>query len=53
MSDVWLLLQLAFGVGVILAPGAIVARALGLRSAAATLAWGLALVFVALIVTLM
>jgi hypothetical protein len=51
MSDVWLLLQLAFGVGVILAPGAIVARALGLRSAAATLAWALALVFVALTVT--
>lgn len=51
MSDVWLLLQLAFGVGVILAPGAIVARALGLRSAAATLAWALALVFVALTAT--
>ena len=51
MSGVWLLLQLAFGVSAILAPGAIVARALGLRSAAATLAWGLALVFVALTVT--
>ena len=51
MSDAWLLLQLAFGVGVILAPGAIVARALGLRSAAATLAWALALVFGALTVT--
>ena len=51
MSDVWLLAQLVFGFAVILAPGAILARALGFRSAAATLAWALALVFAALAVT--
>jgi hypothetical protein len=51
MSSVWLLVQLVFGFAVVLAPGAILARALGLRSAAATVAWALALVFCALTVT--
>jgi hypothetical protein len=46
-----LLLRLAFGLGVVLAPGALVARALGVRRVAATLAWSLALVFAALAVT--
>ncbi len=51
MSSVWLLAQLAFGFAVVLAPGAVVARALGIRSFSATLAWALALVFGALAVT--
>lgn len=45
------LLQLAFANLVLLLPGAIVARALGLRSVAATVAWSLALLFGALAVT--
>ncbi|MGZ8782723.1 MAG: hypothetical protein ACXWZB_04410 [Gaiellaceae bacterium] len=45
------LLQLAFANVVLLLPGAIVARALGLRGAAPTLAWSLALLFGALAVT--
>ena len=40
-------LRLAFGTVVVLLPGAAVARALGQRSASATLAWGLGCVFVA------
>jgi hypothetical protein len=40
-------LRLAFGTVVVLLPGVAVARALGQRSASATLAWGLACVFVA------
>ncbi len=40
-------LRLAFGTLVVLVPGAAVARAFGQRSASATLAWGLACVFVA------
>jgi hypothetical protein len=40
-------LRLAFGTVVMLLPGALVARAFGQRSASATLAWGLACVFVA------
>jgi hypothetical protein len=40
-------LRLAFGTAVVLLPGAAVARALGQRSASATLAWGLACIFVA------
>ena len=51
MSGVWLLLQLVFGFAVVLAPGALVARTIGVRSASATLAWALALVFAALAVT--
>lgn len=45
------LLQLAFANVVLLLPGAIVARALGLRGAAVTLTWSLALIFGALAVT--
>ena len=45
------LLRLALATGVLLAPGALVARALGLRGAAATLAWSLALLFGALVLT--
>ena len=51
MSGLWLLLQLVFGFSVVLAPGALVARTLGVRGASATLAWALALVFAALAVT--
>ena len=45
------LVQLVFANIVLLVPGALVARALGLRSMAAILAWSLALVFGALAVT--
>ncbi|HUQ22068.1 MAG TPA: hypothetical protein VM049_03555 [Gaiellaceae bacterium] len=45
------LLRLALATGILLLPGAIVARALGLRGAAVTLAWSLALLFGALAVT--
>jgi hypothetical protein len=45
------LLRLALATGMLLAPGAIVARALGLRTVAATLAWSLAVLFAALAVT--
>ena len=51
MSGVWLLLQLVFGFAVVLAPGALVARTIGVRSVSATLAWSLAVVFAALAVT--
>jgi len=51
VSSVLLVLQLVFGFAVVLAPGALVARALGLRSASATVAWSLGLVFAALAVT--
>ena len=44
------LVQLAFANAVLLAPGATVARALGVRSLSATLAWSLAILFGALIV---
>ena len=47
---VWLYLKLAFATTVILAPGWIVARTLGVRSIAATLAWSLTVVFCALLV---
>ncbi|HEX3290285.1 MAG TPA: DUF6541 family protein [Gaiella sp.] len=46
-----LLLQLVFGFAVVLAPGALLARTLGVRRSSATLAWSLALVFTALAVT--
>ncbi len=46
-----LLVRLVFGLAVVLAPGAVVARALGVRRLSATLAWALALVFGALAVT--
>lgn len=45
------LLQLAFANAVLLLPGALVARALGQRGAAPTLAWSLTLVFGALALT--
>ena len=45
------LLRLALATGILLLPGAIVARALGLRGASVTLAWSLALLFGALAVT--
>jgi hypothetical protein len=45
------LLRLALATGILLLPGAVVARAVGLRGAAATLAWSLALLFGALAVT--
>ena len=45
------LFQLVVANVVLLLPGALVARALGLRSMAATLAWSLALIFVALAIT--
>lgn len=48
MSSVFLLVRLAVATGIVLAPGAIVARALGVRGTSATLAWGLAVVFGAL-----
>ena len=51
MNAVWLLLQLVFGFAVVLAPGALLARALGVRGAAAALAWALVLVFASLAVT--
>ena len=51
MSGLGLLLQLVFGFAVVLAPGALLARTLGVRGASATLAWALALVFAALAVT--
>ena len=51
MSGLWLLLQLVFGLAVVLAPGALLARTLGVRGVSSTLGWGLALVFAALAVT--
>jgi len=44
-------LRLALATGIVLAPGAAIARALGLRGAAPTLAWALAALFGALGVT--
>jgi hypothetical protein len=51
MTDVWLYLRLAFATGLVLAPGLVLARALGVRGAAAALAWALAALFGALAVT--
>ncbi len=48
MSSVFLLVRLALATGLVLAPGAIAARAVGIRSTSATLAWGLGLVFCAM-----
>jgi hypothetical protein len=45
------LVRLALATGILLWPGAMVARALGLRGASVTLAWSLALLFGALAVT--
>ena len=48
---VWLYLKLAFATAVVLSPGWLVARTLGVRSASAALAWSLVAVFGALAVT--
>jgi hypothetical protein len=51
VADLELLARLAFGLVVVLAPGALVARALGVRRLCATVAWALVVVFAALAVT--
>jgi hypothetical protein len=51
MSGLVLVLQLVFGLALVLAPGALVARALGARRVSAALAWGLVVVFGALAIT--
>ena len=48
---VFLYLRLAFATAVVLAPGWLLARALGVRSVSATLAWSLVVVFGALALT--
>ena len=50
MSSLFLLVRLAVATGLVLAPGAIAARAVGVRSTSATLAWGLGIVFGAMTV---
>ncbi|WP_411276759.1 DUF6541 family protein [Gaiella sp.] len=45
MSSVFLLLRLAAATALVLAPGAILARAVGVRSTSATVAWGLGVIF--------
>ena len=45
MSSLLLLIRLALATAIVLAPGAVVARAVGVRSTSATLAWGLGAVF--------
>jgi hypothetical protein len=45
MSSLLLFVRLALATGIVLAPGAILARAVGVRGTSATLAWGLTLVF--------
>jgi hypothetical protein len=47
---VWLYVKLAFATAIVLAPGWLVARTLGVRTMAASLAWALATVFAALLV---
>jgi hypothetical protein len=51
MSSVWLYLRLAAAVALLLAPGWLVARALGVRGLAATVAWAFAALFAALGIT--
>ena len=51
MTNIELYFRLVFATGVVLAPGWMLARTLGVRSVSATLAWSLALVFAALAVT--
>ena len=48
---VLLYVKLAFATAVVLAPGWLLARTLGVRSVSATLAWALAVVFAALLLT--
>ncbi|MCY7303711.1 MAG: hypothetical protein LH654_11910 [Thermoleophilia bacterium] len=45
MSSLFLLLRLAAATAIVLAPGAILARAVGVRSTSAALAWGLGVIF--------
>ena len=47
---IWLYVKLAFATAVVLAPGWVVARTLGVRSVSAALAWSLTAVFAALLV---
>jgi hypothetical protein len=51
VSFLFLYLKLAFATAVVLAPGWLLARSLGVRSVSATLAWSLVAVFAALAVT--
>ena len=51
MTSILLLLRLALATAVVLTPGWIVARAVGVRGASATLSWALVAVFAALGVT--
>jgi hypothetical protein len=51
MTAIELYLRLTFATGVVLAPGWLLARALGVRSFSASLGWSLVLVFAALAVT--
>jgi hypothetical protein len=48
---VWLYLKLAFATAVVLSPGWLIARTLGVRSVSGSLAWALVVVFGALAVT--
>ena len=45
MTSLFLLIRLAAATALVLAPGAILARAVGVRSTSATIAWGLGVVF--------
>ncbi|HKY24043.1 MAG TPA: hypothetical protein VJM07_02740, partial [Gaiella sp.] len=51
MSDLLLPLQLVFGFAVVLAPGLVVARAVGVTRVSAAVAWALLLLFGAMTVT--
>ena len=51
MNALELYFRLAFAIALLLAPGWCLARALGVRSVSATLAWSLTLLFGALVVT--
>ncbi len=51
MTTITLYLRLVLGTAVVLAPGFVLARALGVRGVAATLAWSLTMVFAALAAT--
>ncbi len=51
MSGIWLYLRLAGATAVVLAPGWLIARALGVRGVAATFAWGLSAIAGALALT--
>ena len=51
MSGIWLYLRLVLATGIVLAPGWLIARALGVRGVASMLAWGLAAIAGALALT--